>query len=122
VSQTSAGGEQVSHWISDRPVPVAGFKLGEYVSSSTHAGETLVETYAAQGVESPLQHALTTEQQVAHLNPRTGRVVMESVPATPILSPAQQVKPLTQRAAETINFISSRIGPFPFPSVALTQI
>jgi len=122
VSQTSAGGEQVSHWISDRPVPLAGFNLGEYVSSSTHAGETLVETYAAQGVESPLQHALTTEQQVAHLNPRTGRVVMESVPATPILSPAQQVKPLTQRAAETINFISSRIGPFPFPSVALTQI
>ena len=121
-SLETVGSEQVSHWKLDRPVPLAGFNLGEYVSSSARAGDVLVETYAARGLESRLQHALTTQQTTTHLNPRTGRVVVETSTVTPLFSPAEQVKPLTQRAAETINFISSRIGPYPFPSLALTQM
>src|SRR5260370_31690363 len=50
-SLQSAGAEQISHWVSERPVPLAGFNLGQYVSSSAHVGETLVETYAARGAE-----------------------------------------------------------------------
>jgi hypothetical protein len=122
ISQASAGGEQTSHWLSDRPVPLAGFNLGQYVSSSTHVGDTLVETYAARGVEERLQHALTVEQNIEHIDPRTKKVVVESLTAVPILNPSEQVKPLTQRAADTISFISARIGPYPFPSVALTQM
>jgi len=121
-SQQNVGGEQVSQWISDRPVPLAGFNLGQFVSSSTHVGATLVETYAARGVEERLQHALTTHQDVEHIDPRTKKVVVESLTSIPILNPSEQVKPLTERAAETINFISSRLGPFPFPSLALTQV
>jgi len=121
-SLETVSNEQVSHWTLDRPVPLAGFNLGEYVSSSAHAGDVLVETYAARGLENRLQHALTTQQPTTHVNPRTGRVVVETSTVTPLFSPAEQVKPLTQRAAETINFISGRIGSFPFPSLALTQM
>ncbi len=121
-SLQSAGAEQISHWMSERPVPLAGFNLGQYVSSSAHVGETLVETYAARGVEERLQHALTVHQDVERIDPRTKKVVVESLTSIPVLNPSQQVKPLTQRAADTINFISTRIGPFPFPSLALTQM
>jgi hypothetical protein len=122
VSQTSGGTEQISRWLSDRPVPLAGFNLGQYVSSSAHVGETLVEAYAARGVEERLQHALTVQQNVERVDPRTKKVVVESLTSVPVLNPSEQVKPLTQRAADTINFISARLGPYPFPSLALTQV
>lgn len=122
VSQKSAGAEQTSRWVSERAVPLAGFNLGQYVSSSAHVGETLVETYAARGVEERLRHALTVQQNIEHIDPRTKKVVVESLTSVPILNPSQQVKPLTQRATDTINFISARIGPYPFPSLALTQV
>src|SRR5262249_23835911 len=122
VSQKAIGTEQTSHWASERPVPLAGFNLGQYVSSSAHVGETLVETYAARGVEERLQHALRVRQNIEHIDPRTKKVVVESLTSIPILNPSQQVKPLTQRATETINFISARIGPYPFPSLSLTQM
>jgi hypothetical protein len=118
----TAGAEQVAHWISDRPVPLAGFNLGQYVSSSAHVGDTLVETYAARGVEERLRHALTVQQDIERVDPRTKKVVVESLTSVPVLNPSEQVKPLTQRAADTINFISARLGPYPFPSLALTQV
>src|SRR5207253_10182275 len=66
-------------------------------------------------------HSFPTRRS-SDLDPRTKKVVVESLTSIPVLNPSQQVKPLTQRAADTINFISTRIGPFPFPSLALTQM
>ena len=44
-------GEQYSHWVSERPMPVAGFNLGKYSRSAARAGEVQVEAYASSGVE-----------------------------------------------------------------------
>ncbi|MGB9103237.1 MAG: hypothetical protein WCC59_00640, partial [Terriglobales bacterium] len=51
VSQERAGTEQVSHYVSERPMPVAGFNLGRYsVASATAANNVLVEAYATAGM------------------------------------------------------------------------
>ena len=44
-----AAGEQVARWVSERPIPLAGFNLGKYKSVSARSAETLVEAYARQG-------------------------------------------------------------------------
>src|SRR5262249_41709386 len=46
-SQTLPNGDQVTHWVSERPIPVAGFNLGHYKVSRAEAGTASVETYAA---------------------------------------------------------------------------
>src|SRR5258708_30538973 len=43
--------EQVSHWVSERPLPVAGFNLGKYVRGAAQAGNISVEAYATAGME-----------------------------------------------------------------------
>ncbi len=47
---SSAGG-QVSRWISERPIPIAGFDLGKYDRAVAHAGDVTVETYATAVME-----------------------------------------------------------------------
>ena len=44
-------GEQSSHWVSDRPMPIAGFNLGKYLRVAARAGDVSVEAYASSGVE-----------------------------------------------------------------------
>ena len=44
----SAGPEKVSRWISERPIPVAGFNLGKYVRAESKAGNILVEALRHQ--------------------------------------------------------------------------
>ena len=44
-------GEQYSHWVSDRLMPVAGFNLGKYARVAAQAGDVRVEAYATPGVE-----------------------------------------------------------------------
>src|SRR5207302_620690 len=43
---------QTSRWMTERPVPVAGFNLGRYQEVQTKAGNTNVAVYAAKGIEN----------------------------------------------------------------------
>ncbi len=52
-------GEQSSHWVSDRPMPIAGFNLGKYSRVVAQAGEVQVEAYAASGVERTFPQGTT---------------------------------------------------------------
>ena len=41
----------MGHWVSEQPIPIAGFNLGEYVRSTAEAGTIEVDAYAARGTE-----------------------------------------------------------------------
>ncbi len=43
--------QQTSRWVSERPMPLAGFNLGKYKVATVQAGNVTVETYATTGVE-----------------------------------------------------------------------
>ena len=51
VSLERDGDDFVGHWISEKPIPIAGFNLGEYVRSSAKSGEIAVDAFAARGTE-----------------------------------------------------------------------
>jgi Peptidase family M1 domain len=114
-------GEQVSRWISERPIPVAGFNLGKYSVATAKAGPVTVETYATAGVErnfpsAPPQVLPSTPQDTPQ-SQRTPRVITPESP-----SPARNAFSVAATAARAIQYYSERFGPFPYSHLALTQM
>ncbi|MBZ5721524.1 MAG: hypothetical protein LAO03_14185 [Acidobacteriia bacterium] len=112
--------DQVSHWVTERPIPVAGFNLGKYTRAVARAGDTLVATYAA-GVERafPKTTAQTVLPEVPGL-PRGRNQTVEVVQPPP--SPAQNAQPIADKSARAIDFFARCFGPYPYSELALTQM
>ena len=116
--------EKVARWISERPIPVAGFNLGKYVRGEAKAGSVLVEAYSTKGVEKNFPKA--PSQIVESPFPTPRRVGPKSsgpfVIATPPPSLAHDVQEVADRAAKAIGSFSQWFGPYPYSSLALTQM
>jgi len=113
--------EQVSHWVSERPVPVAGFNLGKYSRSATTAGKVTVETYATTTVERNFPKTADNQPLPDLLGrPPSPFPMVPSVPSLPP-SPVQNIQAIGATAARAIDFYSQRFGPFPYSDLALTQ-
>ncbi len=111
---------QTSRWISDRPIPIAGFNLGKYKEATALAGSVPVGTFATSGVErdfpsSPIE-VVTTEP----LDPRTHGMQVIMPPTQP--SPAQNEVSVGEAAARAIQFYSARFGSYPYSRLSLTQM
>jgi hypothetical protein len=116
---TSSSGLQTARWISDRPMPVAGFNLGKYKKAITHVGSVTVETYATYDVErtfpsAPIQEVAPAPVPELHQPPRI------LVPTRP--SPARNEVSVGESAASAIRYYSDRFGPYPYSKLALTQM
>jgi len=112
--------EQVSHWISERPIPLAGFDLGKYERVMAHAGDVTVETYATSGVERgfprpPVENVIPDGSVPGLPQPPT-----VALPLPP--SPARNAQVVAATAAHAIEFFSRRYGPFPYSDLKLAQI
>ena len=113
--------EQESHWVSERPIPVAGFNLGRFHRVSAHAGKVEVETYAAVGVEQSFPKAepeIVTPIQTFGLGTKPQAFV---VPPPPPPSPARNAQAVADTSARAVDFFSRLYGPYPYGSLALTQ-
>jgi hypothetical protein len=110
---------QTSRWISERPIPVAGFNLGKYKEVTAQAGSVKVETYATQGVERDFPIAPVEIVQANPSDPLQGKPHV-IVPSRP--SPAQNELAVAESAARAIQYFSERFGPFPYNKLSLTQI
>ena len=113
-------GMQSSRWVSERPIPVAGFNLGKYKEAKIQAGNVTVETYATQVVERdfpnpPIQPIEPSPPTDIRRPPR-----ISVVPQRP--SPAQNEMTVGQAAARAITYYSERFGPYPYSQLALTQM
>jgi hypothetical protein len=118
-SIAQGSGEQNSRWISDRPIPLAGFNLGKYREAKTKAGDVEVETYATQGVEKDFPSARI--EVVPPIRPapavRPPQLIFPPMPA-----PAQNEVGVDEAAAQAIDYFGQRFGPFPYSHLALTQM
>ena len=118
-----AGAEKVSRWTSERPIPVAGFNLGKYVRAEARAGNVLVEAYGTKGVEKsfPKAPAEVIERPVfPGASPRRSNAPIVMTPPPP--SPARDLQAVADRAAKAIGSFSQWFGPYPYGSLALTQM
>jgi len=112
-------GIESSRWISERPIPVAGFNLGKYKVAKTQAGNVTVETYATAAVERdfPSARVQLVEPSPSDVAPQTPQVVLPSRP-----SPAQNEVSVGEAAARAIRYYAQRFGPYPYSRLALTQM
>ncbi len=110
--------EQTSRWVTERPIPVAGFNLGKYVEASAHAANVTVETYATAGVErdfpQPRQPSPPVEIKPSSPPP------MVSGGSKP--SPARNAAKVAENTARAVGYYAQRFGPFPYERLSLTQM
>ena len=125
-AESQAGGksEKTSHWVSDRPIPVAGFNLGKYQRAEAKAGNTVVEAFGTKGVERsfPKPPAEVIEPPGNPLSPRSKPGAPMLVPSAPSPSPARDLQDVADRAAKAITTFSQWFGPYPYSALALTQM
>ena len=117
--------EKVSRWISERPIPVAGFNLGKYVRADAKAANVRVEVYGTKGVEKtfPKAPAAEIEPPVFYGAPGSRSRSMARIEvAPPPPSPARDAKAVADQAARAIESFSQWFGPYPFSSLAMTQM
>jgi peptidase M1-like protein len=114
-------GQQISHWLSERPIAMAGFNLGKYLRAEAKSGSALVQAYGTVGVERSFPKA---PADVIPLEPGfPGRVMQAPIlQAPPPPSPARHVQAVADKAAQAISSFSQWFGPYPFGSLALTQM
>ncbi len=114
-----ANEEQAARYVSERPMPLAGFNLGKYKVAMAQAGNVSVETYATTEVERdfPQAKAQVVEPELTNPLSRGASVMAPSRP-----SPAQNEATVGQAAARAIQYYSQRFGPYPYSELALTQM
>ncbi len=119
-----AGGETVSRWTTDRPIPVAGFNLGKYVRAEARTGKIMVEAYGTPSVEKSFPKAQSQVIQSFPTTPsRKSRTTASPIVVTPPPpSPARDVQSVADRAAKAIAAFSQWFGPYPYSSLELTQM
>ena len=117
--------EKVSRWTSERPIPVAGFNLGKYLRAEAKTANIRVEAYGTQAVEKTFPKAPPEEigPPTFYNAPGTrsrsmGRVEVSPPPP----SPAHDAKAVADKAAKAIESFSQWFGPYPYSSLALTQM
>jgi hypothetical protein len=113
------GEGQTSRWVSERPIPLAGFNLGKYREATARVGEVTVETYATVGVENnfPSGQIEVIEPMQPDPNQHRQEVITAANP-----SPARHEVRVGEAAARAIQYYSDRFGPFPYSHLALTQL
>lgn len=115
------GDEQVARWISERPIPVAGFNLGKYVRAVAQAGNVMVETFATAGVERDFPKPRIPAVEINPLPPPLPHIAAVPLPP-PAPSPARNATAVAEATARAIRYYVERLGPFPYSQLALTQL
>jgi Peptidase family M1 domain len=117
------GAEKVSRWTSERPIPVAGFNLGKYVRADAKAGTILVEAFGTRGVEKSFPKARSEViEQPTFPGPPRSSTMPPLVVTPPPPSPARNAQEVADKAAKAIASFSEWFGPYPYGSLALTQM
>jgi len=115
---TSGEEAQMSHWVSERPIPVAGFDLGKYVKAVAHAGNVDVETYATGGVERDFPSRPAEVEPP--IEPSRGKINPSLATSSP--SPSKNANAVADLTARSIRYYTDHFGPFPYSKLALTQL
>ena len=129
LASETKNGEQISHWVSEHPMPLAGFNLGRYDRVSAKAGSVTVTAYATRSVENNFVTNRRPPQPDVSLplppfgptNRATSRLPIVELPTLPP-DPLVHAKAVAEMSAHTIDWLAPKLGDFPFSTLALTQM
>ena len=121
--QKPDGPEQVSRWIAERPVPVAGFNLGKYSQTVTYAGRVAVSTYATSSLERGFAGTTTPPVPEIPIFRKPGGAYTIPFAQPPQLpSPSHNEQMVGSASARAVEFYERHFGPFPYRELAITQM
>jgi aminopeptidase N len=106
VGESVEGNWNVTHWKSEKPLTVAGFAFGDFKIYTEQANNVNVEILADK---EPSDFFAS---------------IVQSHPLAPIgtLSPAAMAKTMGTETANTIRLFESYFGPYPYSTLAVTNI
>jgi len=102
VSSTVAEGKRTTHFVTSKPIGRAGFNLGKFVAASATSGAVEIHAYGAK----------TVEQSLAGAEARAGKKP----------DPTRETQQIADQAANTVQFLSSELDPFPYLNLEITQL
>ncbi|MGZ7107153.1 MAG: M1 family aminopeptidase, partial [Candidatus Angelobacter sp.] len=102
VSSTLADGKRTTRFVTSKPIGRAGFNLGKFVSATSTAGAVEIHAYGARNVE----------QSLAGAEARVGKKP----------DPARATQQIADQAANTVQFLSTELDPFPYLNLEITQL
>jgi hypothetical protein len=118
-SETTNAGLTTSHWVSERKQPVAGFNLGKYATAAAKSEAVTIQAYATSGVETDFPKPRTPPPAPPAVKPS------EPAPVAPpplALNPTRNAGVVAEQAARAIDYYTREFGPYPYSSLALTQM
>ena len=102
VSSTVANGKRTTRFVTDKPISRAGFNLGKFATASASVGSVEIHAYGGRNVE----------QALAGAEARAGRKP----------DPSREAQQIADRAATTVEYLSAELDPFPYSTLAITQL
>ena len=125
VSLETQGNELVGQWVSEVPMPLAGFNLGQYTRKSVRAGNVSVDGYASSSLESSLvgQPTEATTARATRVRPEVGAESEEIVVVAPpiTINPSESGQSVAARCAKAVETYTQWFGPYPYSSLSVTQ-
>ena len=116
-STTTENGLRVTRWVTPEPRPTAGFNLGTYFSAETKAGDVTVSAYINRNFVPP--RSIT--QHAPDVNMRRAPGSQPPVINTPPLPAGARAEQVAQDAARAVEWLSARLGPFPYRELRLSE-
>jgi Peptidase family M1 domain len=120
VSLLRQGSDFVAHWVTEKPIPIAGFNMGVYVRSTAKSGDVEVDAYSARGgiikVMPPPGVTAISPGPESLLASRT-----EGMKPEPFPSAASRGQSLADNAAQTLTALSQTLGAYPFSTLSLAE-
>jgi hypothetical protein len=128
IEEHEDGEYRTGHWRTEQRLPVAGFNLGEYASTSLSSAAHSIDLYANRQLEQALDNrlggsALEPPPEMPLLFGAEARLnanMMQAVPLPP--RPADALKQLGREIDASIHFYEIFSGPFPFQKLSVSQI
>lgn len=115
-------GMNVARWVSDRPIPLAGFNLGHYQRAATMAGDVPIEVYAAEGVENTMVAGKQTIVAPFPAPTRPGVNVAPALIAVTPPAPSSNAQSVADHVQKGLSSLAQQLGPYPFNSLVLSQM
>lgn len=128
VEEAEDGEWRTGRWVSQRPVALAGFNLGDYLSERLESRGLEIEVFANRQLEVALlgrlrqptiliPPPLPAQRRPSQL-PLPRVLTLEAPPAP---APATTLRQVGQDVAAAIRYYEGLLGPFPFERLAISQ-
>lgn len=120
VSEETNNGMVVTRWASERPLPMAGFNLGQYKRTASNSGPVQVAVYAGKGMERDfpkMEVPVLANSKAPGLGQLQGRAMMQQMAPSPVAA-----EDVGTRVSKALDYLTQQLGPYPYSSLSLTQM